>query len=212
MPKGIYPRSHMKPQQWRRGKLTTSDVIQIKEMLNAGKSHREIAERFSVQRSNIGQIANGITWVDVGVIDIQARISPCVQCGSSFRKKSVAHRFCTNKCKERWESSHVKGPYAKTPKQQRNYKSRMLRRFGMTLPEYDSLVVAQGGRCAICLKESPGSRYNRFAVDHDHKTGKVRGLLCRACNTGLGFFEDDQKLLMSAMRYLSSMEQASAAI
>jgi hypothetical protein len=52
--------------------------------------------------------------------------------------------------------------------------------FGMTVEEYDALLTAQGGVCGIC-KRPPKSR--RLAVDHDHATGRVRGLLCAFCNT-----------------------------
>ena len=64
---------------------------------------------------------------------------------------------------------------------------------------YRVLLEKQGGVCAIC-QLPPGPR--RFAVDHDHVTGRTRGLLCLKCNTGLGQFNDSPALLASAMRYL----------
>ena len=60
----------------------------------------------------------------------------------------------------------------------------------------------QGGRCAICSTEEPGGNGNHFSVDHNHKTGKVRALLCNHCNTGLGKFQDDPDLLRIAQLYL----------
>ena len=64
----------------------------------------------------------------------------------------------------------------------------------------------QGGVCAICKKPEK-SKWNTeqpmlLAVDHDHETGRVRGLLCNNCNTGLGKFMDDPDLLSSAIEYL----------
>lgn len=80
------------------------------------------------------------------------------------------------------------------------YHDRNLRhRFGITLFEYQKLLKKQRGVCWIC-KKKPGRK--RLAVDHDHKTGKVRGLLCAHCNQGLGLFNDSIKLLKQALRYL----------
>jgi len=60
--------------------------------------------------------------------------------------------------------------------------------YGITVEYYKELFIQQGGECAICRK--PQSEFNYpLHVDHDHQTGKVRGLLCSGCNTGLGHFE-----------------------
>lgn len=82
------------------------------------------------------------------------------------------------------------------------------KKYGITQEEYDALLLAQGGCCAICRK--PETVYtgrgkgvsNRLCVDHDHVTGKVRGLLCNACNTSLGKMNDDPTLLVQALTYL----------
>ena len=58
----------------------------------------------------------------------------------------------------------------------------------------------QDGKCAICGKRD---ELRRLALDHCHKTGKLRGLLCMQCNTGLGQFRDDTNLLQKAITYLS---------
>lgn len=76
----------------------------------------------------------------------------------------------------------------------------MLRRqYGMTLEEYESMAQEQGGVCKICCGP-PTSR--GLVVDHCHKTGKVRGLLCSTCNTALGQFRDDLWTLYRAVSYL----------
>lgn len=74
-----------------------------------------------------------------------------------------------------------------------------LGRFDLTPDAYARILLEQGGVCAICGKP-PGRR--SLAVDHDHETDAVRGLLCFACNTGLGKFEDNVQLLKSAIWYL----------
>lgn len=79
---------------------------------------------------------------------------------------------------------------------------RMLRNYGLTLEMYELLLLDQGGVCGICATSTPGGYGNRFHVDHDHATGKIRGLLCTRCNVGLGNFRHTQKFLLRAARYL----------
>lgn len=75
------------------------------------------------------------------------------------------------------------------------------RKFKITIEEYVSLYEKQKGLCAIC--EEPEKENNkRLAVDHNHDTGKVRGLLCRACNTGIGLLKEKQELFEKAIKYL----------
>lgn len=73
--------------------------------------------------------------------------------------------------------------------------------YGITPEEYAQLFEGQGGRCAICRTDTPGGG-RRWAVDHDHMTGKVRGLLCGTCNTGLGLLRDSPGNLIAARNYL----------
>ncbi len=75
------------------------------------------------------------------------------------------------------------------------------RKFGITVEDYERMLAAQAGRCAICNSTEPGGR-GVFHVDHDHATGTVRGLLCTNCNAGLGQFKDDPALLRAAANYL----------
>lgn len=65
---------------------------------------------------------------------------------------------------------------------------RLKRKFDITLEEYNTMLTEQDGVCAIC-KAPPDTRWKRLAVDHDHLTGKIRGLLCMTCNTMLGRLE-----------------------
>ena len=79
------------------------------------------------------------------------------------------------------------------------------RRYGITPDQYDHMMKDQQGLCLICNQPETlplKGRVRRMAVDHDHKTGEVRGLLCSDCNTGLGKFKDNPELLLSAIRYL----------
>jgi hypothetical protein len=85
-------------------------------------------------------------------------------------------------------------------------KDKQLRRdFGITLVQYNFLYEEQGGLCKICRASVDvfgGKSKVYLHVDHDHETGKVRGLLCLGCNAGLGYFKDDPKRLELAAVYL----------
>lgn len=74
------------------------------------------------------------------------------------------------------------------------------RKYGITLNEYGQRFLRQKGQCAICQTVPSGGE--PLAVDHDHATGAVRGLLCRSCNVGLGFFRDQTVSLARAIVYL----------
>lgn len=83
-----------------------------------------------------------------------------------------------------------------------------LSRFGLTPDQYISMLDAQGGVCAICEKPErsakKGGRIKDLAVDHDHETGAVRGLLCANCNKGIGNLGDSVDILIAAAAYLEA--------
>ncbi len=79
-----------------------------------------------------------------------------------------------------------------------------LRRYGLTIADYDRMVDEQKGVCAICHGHQPDGR--RLYVDHCHTTGIVRGLLCVSCNRGLGSFIDNPEALRRAALYLERAE------
>jgi hypothetical protein len=96
------------------------------------------------------------------------------------------------------------------------YKAQNLKRlYGLELAEFEKMLAAQGGCCAICSEKiapiAEGGRTRASAcVDHDHATATVRAILCRGCNTGLGCFDDDPALLTAAARYLEQHSRAEA--
>ena len=81
-------------------------------------------------------------------------------------------------------------------------KKRLRYKYGITIQTYEAMRVAQGNKCAIC-QESCG----KLHIDHDHKTGNVRQLLCGACNRGLGNFRDNTLFLIRAMHYLAKWKE-----
>lgn len=78
------------------------------------------------------------------------------------------------------------------------------RKYGLSLEKYDSILASQAGVCAIC--HAPPTLENckcgLLVVDHCHRTGKVRGLLCSNCNSGLGFFKENTQTLLHARCYV----------
>lgn len=77
---------------------------------------------------------------------------------------------------------------------------RLKRYYGISLEEFNDLLAQQDGACGVCRAELTDTPH----VDHDHKTGEVRGLLCGKCNRGLGMFDDDPAMLRRAAEYLEA--------
>lgn len=105
-----------------------------------------------------------------------------------------------------YSNSGLKTKYAvcKTCASERTSKSykekSLLWRYGLSLKEYDELNEKQKGLCKICNKKN--DVYHKLYVDHNHLTGEIRGLLCRACNAAIGMFKDNPYLLRQAAMYL----------
>jgi recombination endonuclease VII len=74
------------------------------------------------------------------------------------------------------------------------------RTFGLTVDQYDTMLITQNGACAICRGQNKDLR--RLSVDHNHATGKIRGLLCYTCNAALGYFYDQPSRLRRGADYL----------
>jgi hypothetical protein len=138
-------------------------------------------------------------------------------------------RVCTNIGKARWRNAnreHVNKSkmesylrnrekylaYSRSSKRRlATFKWKLETHFGITEQQFDQMLQDQGGCCAICGKgpeEANGHRHkHRLCVDHDHKTGVVRGLLCTTCNSGLGCYRDDPELMANAIEYLLKQKE-----
>lgn len=77
------------------------------------------------------------------------------------------------------------------------------KKYNITKEEYEALFAKQRGRCAICRVRATDAPKGFLCVDHNHKTGKVRGLLCWNCNVAIGHLRDNAKLLRKAIDYLA---------
>lgn len=93
-------------------------------------------------------------------------------------------------------SEREKARYHANPKKMWAYF--LNKNYGLSVEQYEALVTAQGGVCALC----GGTQSRRLDVDHCHDTEKVRGLLCTSCNNGLGRFKDNPEVLRRAADYL----------
>ncbi len=93
-----------------------------------------------------------------------------------------------------------------TPEYRRRFSR--LKKYGLTPEEFDAILAAQRGRCAICRSKTPRSARNgTWCVDHDHVTGQVRGLLCTPCNRAVGMLQDDPDILAAALQYVRKHRQ-----
>jgi hypothetical protein len=114
--------------------------------------------------------------------------------------KSYRCKECDSKARNNWSLNNPKKAYESM--RGRNLKQR----FGISLDDYIRMFNDQGCKCAICgatENNTTGDRKDwNFAVDHDHKTGKVRGILCNNCNRGLGLLRDSEELLRKAALYV----------
>jgi hypothetical protein len=105
-------------------------------------------------------------------------------------------RSCAAARGREWEKENPE----RTAERQRKY--RLRREFGLTPEEYDAMFKAQGGVCAVCEQPQLGDIKN-LAVDHNHETGEVRGLLCNRCNPALAIL-DDPAWLAAALAYVEA--------
>jgi len=94
-----------------------------------------------------------------------------------------------------------------TPEYIARYFAQNIKRYGLSLAEWQAMVDAQGNLCKICgdpPTPGTGPATQRLHIDHDHRTGKNRALLCNNCNRGMGWFKDDPARLEAAAAYLRS--------
>lgn len=122
---------------------------------------------------------------------VAQRAKPCCKdCKSTTR----ALNFAGPRCASCWRA-------VSAARKQAVHGLYIERTYGITAVEYDLLYTAQGGRCAICRRAI--GKKKRLAVDHNHKTGEVRGLLCGLCNNILGMVaRDDPEVFDRAAEYL----------
>lgn len=140
-----------------------------------------------------------------GRVYLQGR---CVPCGSAyFRKYRPANLEAIRSTARACQARRLRDPV----KSRQILDSNLRSAYGITVEDFERMVFEQGGSCAICgnvpsigmSKNGARAKHSRLCVDHDHATGKVRGLLCHGCNVGIGWFGDRVSALRSAADYLT---------
>lgn len=133
----------------------------------------------------------------------------CFQCGAEkdieeFGQRAISldgHDGTCKECKRVYRKKHYQG-------QEEKKRIWFLRRnYDITIEQYESMLVAQGGVCAICRQPETHRDWRSgkvmwLAVDHDHLTGVIRGLLCNRCNSAIGYLDEQPERLVNAMEYL----------
>ena len=123
---------------------------------------------------------------------------PHVIAWAKVRNARIQRKLVRKKYKKTEASKISNRKYRNKPEVKIRYQNYRLKvRYGISLKEYWDLVSAQNGVCAVCKTSG-----NKLHIDHSHKTGKVRGLLCGSCNRGIGLFKDSKSLLSKAIEYL----------
>jgi hypothetical protein len=118
-----------------------------------------------------------------------------VEHAAAERERRTANPESYARTKHRWRSNNREADAISN-------KRRKLRKFGLTLEEYERMLSLQEGLCKIC-RQPPNGKYNQLHVDHCHATGVIRGLLCHSCNVSLGHMRDDINILLRAIHYLA---------
>jgi len=123
--------------------------------------------------------------------------SSCKSCLYIY-SQTTERKAAVNRQSKRWRKNNPEKSAQSVTNANLRYK------YGISLDEYDVMYKTCKGLCEICNKEEGAGK--RLAVDHCHETGEVRGLLCFACNTSLGKFNDSISTLEKAIKYLKRYE------
>jgi hypothetical protein len=153
------------------------------QFVRSGAWCRECSTEYSWERRN-------------GVI-VTPVFKACLNCGKDISHMRSHAKWCSTSCS-------MKGFRAANPGHSRWYVLKCV--YGIDQGAYDAMMLSQGGLCAICkcelVEDLPRSNPRQINIDHDHETGVVRGLLCSACNIGIGQFADSVGILREAIAYL----------
>lgn len=131
--------------------------------------------------------------------DFSASINPQSWCRACSAESNRRKRKSDPERTRAWDSSARVRNQSDPTYSRRRYSYMIKTKYGLEREEFDAMVLAHEGRCALCLVATPD-----LIVDHCHQTGRVRGLLCSRCNTGLGLLGDNDTAIANALAYLLS--------
>lgn len=134
-----------------------------------------------------------------------------VKSATEFFKNCTSSTGRLNSCKacvgDKWKGKYYSDPEYREKTIKMVTASKRKNKYGVSPLEFDNLLAAQDNKCAICLSELDESTFKmRGNMDHDHKTGLPRGILCGHCNQAVGMFKDSRSILQRAIDYLDKYE------
>jgi len=142
-------------------------------------------------------------------------VRPCRFCKKDFLSNNIRRLYCSAKCNTFYQRSlnpakhrayaaqlmRQRSPEKKKKDAIRKRELRLKREYNITPDQVDLMKIEQNDKCFLCRN------FVKLVVDHSHKTGKIRKLLCHHCNRGLGFFSDDADLLLLASQYVREFDE-----
>lgn len=185
------------PQRSYRERFCSDECRRLQQQESRRQSVLRTKARLRAERSTRSEIAFvECAWAGCGEVFVR-----------SMAKRNLAQRYCEDHRGAARARNRTNARRSEAAKEQRS--RGRLARFSMTQDDYDAMLAQQGGGCAICGTTDTG-RFKVFAVDHDHSCcpgqnscGRcVRGLLCGACNGGIGLLRDDTSIIAAALDYL----------
>jgi Recombination endonuclease VII len=172
-------------------KVTEAQVEDMRRSYPA-ETYEQLANRFSLARTTVAMIVQGKSWAWLPFPDVGPFRIMCQDCGEPFEYTRSPRGKRRARCPEcRWERSELR--------RRTNHQNR---HFGISLEVRDQFVAIQHGKCAICQTIEQECSKGRLYVDHDHKTGEIRGMLCSRCNLFIGAWDDNPAILRRAAAYL----------
>lgn len=184
-------------------KFTEEQLAYVKDSYTQGKTIRILADELGVNRDIIRARLHemGVVLTGVGCYPLTPIIDgKKVCCRCNIPKLTTAFYTISDTQNRRYVMSYCKACYTKCKRAKT-----IRRKYGLLVEEYDAIWTKQGGVCALCLKPETRKIQGTLAVltiDHDHNTGKVRGLLCTACNKAIGTLGDSIPAMQRVLDYM----------
>lgn len=171
--------------------------------------------RLEAHERNISHYFTGESCVNGHIEKRRTSDGKCLKCQSEHKRRQRKNRpeevrakvnAYYQKTKDR-QLELKRNNYAENESVRLKKRDRDLQKaYNISIDDYLYLEEVQNNKCAICRGTQRNKRTKYFDVDHSHKTGKVRGLLCTNCNQGIGKFQDNKELLLHAYNYLEDSE------
>lgn len=133
---------------------------------------------------------------------MENKICPKCKCNKPLSEFGKDKRAKKGKAVYCFECNRAKSQAQRNKDPLLNKRNHLKRRYGLSLEQVAEMMLNQGNACAIC-----GDEESRLVIDHNHTTGKIRGLLCDSCNCTLGLTKEDPKIIKSLLKYLKKNEQ-----